>query len=87
MVSEQIPVIFYNTARSKKIINPRKFKDLLPDMPRTFVGTKTTTCDFFNWCEYRYETPDLVHIVLESIAAPALMSEGKAFISPVLGGG
>jgi len=81
----RMAVVHYNTFRAKRVLTAADYKWCADNLPLNFIGTKTSLTDFGMWCAFRFETPELVHIPLETCMVPALMTGGKAFISSTVG--
>jgi dihydrodipicolinate synthase/N-acetylneuraminate lyase len=78
-------VLHYNTFRAKRILMGSDYRWCADNLPGEFIGTKTALADFGMWCEFRFQTPELVHVPMETCMVPSLMTGGKAFISATLG--
>jgi len=78
-------VLHYNTIRAKRVLSPADYAVCARELPPNLLGSKAAAADFAEWCRLHFETPDLVHIPMETSAVPTLMGGGKAFISATLG--
>ena len=81
----EMGVVHYNTARAKRVLSPADYARCARELPLNFAGSKSGAADFGLWCQLHFETPELVHIPMETSAVPTLMGGGKAFISAILG--
>lgn len=78
-------VLHYNTIRAKRVLSPADYAACVQELPANFLGSKAAAADFAQWCQLHFETPELVHIPMETSAVPTLMGGGTAFISATLG--
>jgi dihydrodipicolinate synthase/N-acetylneuraminate lyase len=82
-VSPDLGVIHYNISRSKVLFEGKDYKRVLPDLPKNFLGSKSTNPDFVFQYKLIKESPELVHFPGESVFTPNMMFGGKGIISVV----
>ncbi len=80
-VSPDLAVIHYNIGRSKVLFQGADYKRVLPDLPKNFIGSKSTNPDFVYQYKLLKESPELVHFPGESVFVPNMMFGGKGIIS------
>jgi dihydrodipicolinate synthase/N-acetylneuraminate lyase len=77
-----LPIVHYNTGRSKRVLGPREYALIASDVP-ALVGTKLAGGDFSAVSAVLIEVPELAHFVGETVLAPALMLGAKGTYSSI----